>query len=100
MMLRERITRVYLWCEPVDMRKSFTGLIALTQHTLKESPFSGDLFVFINRDRSYIKALFWDRTGFCILAKKLEKSRVTLRGTGKRELSKELFLLLFDGINA
>lgn len=99
MLFGRPLQRVYLWCEPVDMRKSFAGLIALTRTHLHEYPMSGDVFVFLNRDRSYLKALFWDRSGFCILAKKLEKTRVTVRGSGKIELSKELFLLVFDGVN-
>jgi transposase len=93
------IGRIFLLCQAVDMRKSWNGLIALTEHELKEKPLSGDLFVFVSRNRRLIKALFWDRTGFCIISKKLERSQVRINGVGKKELSKELFLLLFDGIN-
>ncbi len=99
MIAGRKVNRIFLWGEPVDMRKSFSGLIALTQNSLEESPLSGDLFVFVSRNRSYLKALFWDRTGFCIIAKKLERNRVRIFIKGKKEISKELFLLLFDGVS-
>jgi transposase len=57
------------------MRKSFTGLYALTRQTLKRDPLSGDLYVFVNRRGDYLKCLYFDRTGFCIWAKRLERGR-------------------------
>jgi transposase len=74
------------------MRKSWNGLIALTEHKLKEKPLSGDFFVFVSRNRRLFKALFWDRTGFCIISKKLERSQVRINIVRK----KELFFLLQD----
>ncbi len=53
--------RMFLYGRPVDMRKSFTGLYALTKHALGENPLSGDLYAFINRRGNYLKALYWDR---------------------------------------
>ena len=66
-------TRVYLARDPVDMRKSFNGLIGLTESVLKQDPLSGHLFVFINRRRDRIKMLYWGRTGFCIWHQHLEE---------------------------
>ena len=67
--------RVHLYGQPVDMRKSFDGLYALTRHGLQQDPLSGHLFVFINRRATQMKVLYWDRTGFCIWAKRLESGR-------------------------
>ena len=50
--------RVFVHGRPVDMRKSFTGLIALTKHTLKQDPLSGHLFIYVNRRGDYLKALY------------------------------------------
>ncbi len=65
--------KVYLYREGVDMRKSFDGLAGLALEKLGKDPLAGDLFVFLNRRRSMIKMLFWDESGYCILAKRLEK---------------------------
>lgn len=67
--------RVHLYGQPVDMRKSFDGLSALTQHSLGEDPLSGALFVFINRRATQMKVLYFDRSGFCVWAKRLEAGR-------------------------
>jgi len=67
--------RVHLYGQPVDMRKSFDGLYALTRHGLRQDPLSGHLFVFINRRATQMKVLYWDRTGFCLWAKRLEAGR-------------------------
>jgi len=67
--------RVHLYGRPVDMRKSFDGLYALTRQGLGQDPLSGQLFAFINRRATQIKALYWDRTGFCVWTKRLEQGR-------------------------
>ena len=51
--------RAHLYGQPVDMRKSFDGLVALTQHGLQQNPLSGHLFVFINRRATQMKVLYW-----------------------------------------
>ena len=75
MFFPEGQVRVHLYGEPVDARKSFDGLHALTKHALGVDPLSGHLFVFINRRATHIKVLYWDRTGFCVWAKRLEQGR-------------------------
>ena len=93
------VRRILAWREPVDMRKSFDGLIALTKEVLHEDPLSGSLFVFFNRRRNYLKLLFWDRTGFCLFAKRLERGHFALPGSARRcELNEQTFSLLLDGI--
>jgi len=67
--------RVHLYGEPVDMRKSFNGLYALTRHGLGANPLSGELFVFISRRATQMKVLYFDRSGFCIWTKRLEAGR-------------------------
>lgn len=67
--------RVYMASEPVDMRKSFDGLSAATREVLQEDPMSGHLFVFVNRSSDIVKVLFWDRSGWCVIAKRLERGQ-------------------------
>lgn len=65
-------TRVFLFSEPVDMRKSFRGLCQLAESHLREDPASGHWFAFVNRRRDRIKLLGWDGQGFWIWYKRLE----------------------------
>lgn len=65
-------TRVFLFLEPVDMRKSFRGLCLLAESVLKQDPASGHWFAFINRRRDRLKLLGWDGQGFWIWYKRLE----------------------------
>jgi transposase len=65
--------RIYLYRSPCDMRKSFDGLCGLIRSELDADPLSGSLFVFVNRRRSMVKLLYWDRDGFMILYKRLER---------------------------
>lgn len=65
--------RILLARGATDMRKSFTGLITLTEAVLRQDPASRQLFVFINRRRDMMKILYWDGTGFCIWYKRLAR---------------------------
>ncbi len=65
--------RVYLAVGITDMRKSFTGLAGLAQQAIGQDPTSGHLFAFCNRRRNLVKVLFWDGSGFVLLAKRLER---------------------------
>jgi transposase len=65
--------RIYLARGATDMRKSIDGLSAATTQILELDPFSGHLFVFCNRRRDRIKILYWERSGFWLLHKRLEK---------------------------
>ena len=67
--------RVRLYGEPCDMRKSFDGLQALVRHGLAGDPTDGGLYVFINRRATQTRVLYFDRSGFCIWAKRLEAGR-------------------------
>jgi transposase len=68
-------TQVWLSCRPTDMRKGFDGLAAQVKNVLLADPFSGHLFVFRGKRGDYLKALYWDGSGLCLFAKRLERSR-------------------------
>ena len=94
MMALPQHTRVYLALGSTDMRKAINGLSILVEGTLSLDPFSGHLFVFCNKRRSTVKILYWQRNGFCLFQKRLEKERFQWPQTreqvmeiGLRELS-------------
>jgi transposase len=68
-------TKVFLACRPVDLRNGFDGLAAKVQQMIGADPFSGQLFLFRGKRGDYLKALYWDGTGLCLFAKRLEKGR-------------------------
>jgi len=93
--------KVYLALGHTDMRKSINGLSILVNEYMELNPFSGHLFVFCNRRQNMIKVLYWDRNGFCLWHKRLEKhffkwptSQSEIMVIGKRELS-----WLMDGLS-
>ena len=99
MHLAGEVTRILAYRRPVDMRNSFSGLVGLVKSALSEDPLSGTLYVFTNRRRTLVKGIFWDRTGFCLLAKRLERGHFVLPGDGDAfELNEQTFRLLLDGI--
>lgn len=92
--------RILAYRHPVDMRRSFNGLMGLVQARLREDVLSGSLYVFFNRRGNLLKLLYWDRTGFCLFAKRLEHSRFVLPGdSDTEELSPRAFELILDGIS-
>jgi transposase len=70
-----RRVAVYAYAVPTDMRNGFDGLCALVTQGLHRNPLSGDVFVFVSRNRVRAKILQWDGTGLCVYAKRLEKGR-------------------------
>jgi len=79
MFFPEDQVRVWLYTEPTDMRKSFAGLSAMVKEKLSENPLSGQIFVFINRKGNYLKALYFDRSGYALWAKRLEQGQFHYR---------------------
>lgn len=67
--------RVFLCCEPVDMRKSFNGLAGIVRNEFDDDPMNGHLFVFLGKQRDKVKILFWDRDGWALFYKRLERGR-------------------------
>ena len=91
--------RIYAYREPVDMRKSFDGLITVTRDMVRENPHSGAVFVFRNKRGNFLKALIWDRTGFVLYAKRLERGRFKMFFSSEKQLlNQEQLSFLLDGI--
>ena len=97
--------RVFLYRRPTDMRKSFHGLVALTESALKQDPLSGSLFVFLNRKRDRIKILYWGQTGFCIWYQQLQQGTYqlphekSLEEHDTLEVTRSQLSLILDGID-
>ena len=68
-------TKVYLACRPVSMRYGFDGLAAQVNQVLAADPFSGHLFLFRSKRADYLKILYYDGTGLCLFAKRLESGK-------------------------
>ena len=87
------------------MRKSFNGLVALTESALKQDPLSGSFFVFVNRRRDRIKILYWGQTGFCIWYQQLQKGTYQLPDPESLdqqdvlEVTRSELSLILDGID-
>ncbi len=75
MFFAEAQIRVHLYGQPTDMRKSYDGLQALARHAMGRDPLDGALYIFVNRRGSQIKCLYFDRSGFCIWGKRLERGK-------------------------
>ena len=86
--------RVFVAAAPVDLRKSFDTLAGCTEQLLQQDPYSGHLFVFRNRRGDRVKILYWDRTGFCLWYKRLEKGRFQLPSIGAEGVEVEMAKLL------
>jgi transposase len=95
---------VYVAAEPTDLRKSFDGLSAQVAARFGADPHSGHLFVFRNRRGDQIRVLFWDRTGFVIVGKKLAQGRFHLArevpsGATHIEVEAAELSLMLEGID-
>jgi len=94
--------QVYVYLHPVDFRKSINGLSALVELELELDPFMPALFVFGNRQRDKVKVLYWERNGFVLWYKRLEKQRFcwpSAQASPVRELSAQLLSWLLDGVD-
>lgn len=69
------VNEIYLYRDTVDFRKAINGLALMVEQQMQLSPFTDALFVFCNKSRDKIKVLYWDKTGFCLWYKRLEKDR-------------------------
>lgn len=75
MILLPRAVRIYVASYPVNLRKSFDGLMNEVRSVLGHNPLSGHVFVFLNRRKTMVKLLLWTRGGFTIVSKRLERGR-------------------------
>lgn len=96
--------RIHLAIEPHDMRKSFKGLAAIASVLMERGLENGALFVLTNKRRNRLKILYYDRTGVCVLTKRLEKGTFSWPLAAKASatavsLAPEALQLLLDGID-
>lgn len=67
--------QVYLCAAPIDFRNQMRGLIKLTQYVIKQNPYNGAYFVFVNRKKTSVKILHYDGIGYWTHQKKLSKGK-------------------------
>jgi transposase len=91
---------IWLCTQPVDMRKSFDGLMGLIANQLRDNPSSKQFYVFINRRKTHIKIFYFDGSGYCIWCKRLEQGQFNRTSSSEpKQLLDWLSLrLLLDGI--
>lgn len=101
MFLPEDRLQIWLCTQPTDMRKSYDSLATLARNQLGEDPLSGALFIFVNRRRTQLKCLYFDRTGYCIWSKRLEAGQfqVDWDSTGKRTIDLMTLRLVLEGLS-
>jgi transposase len=83
------------------LRKAVNGLAAMVEQQMAGEPFSGNVYLFCNRERRLLKAVWWDRNGFWLSQKRLEKDKYPWPQTGEaaQELSGEELSMLLEGID-
>lgn len=93
--------RVFVATGPVDLRKSFDTLAGVVRAQFGRDPLDGHVFVFVGRERTSVKLLWWDRTGYAILHKRLAVGRFSRPGgtAASVELEWPDVLLLLEGID-
>ena len=93
--------RIFVRPGITDMRKQINGLAVIAEAVMNQRPFSGNLFLFCGRSRSVMKVLYWDRNGFCLWMKRLEKDRFPWPSDDgeAREIDRDQILLLLRGID-
>ena len=95
--------RYFLYREPTDMRKGFDSLSGLVRSAMDSDPLSGDVFIFINRRRNQMKLLVWDRTGFVLFHKRLERGTFELpairESSASVKLGWEELVMILEGVS-
>lgn len=94
-------SKIWLHPEPIDFRKQIDGLVLIVADHLKLDPVSGQIFLFRNRNRDKLKALYWEHNGFWLLYRRLEKGRFKFPKVTPPviELSKDQLSWLLSGLN-
>jgi transposase len=92
--------RYYLYSGITDIRKSFDGLSGLLINEMKGQLLSGDVFIFLNRRRNMVKLLVWDRSGFVIYYKRLEKGtfEIPLSEGASAQIEWSQLIMILEGI--
>lgn len=94
-------TRIYLRCGPTDLRKSFDGLTRIVEEDLGRDILDGELVFFCNRGRNRVKGVYWDGSGLCLFAKRLEDGRFAWPQSAEaaREITPAELTMLLEGID-
>ena len=94
-------TEIYIQPGSTDLRKQINGLSIIVQEEMIKDPFSKTLFLFCNKNRKLLKLIYWDRNGFCLWLKRLEKDKFPWPKDKKeaQSISLEEFKLLLNGID-
>jgi transposase len=90
--------RIFLFQNPIDMRKGIESLSVLVEENFAGELLSGAYFVFINRVKDRMKVLYWDSDGFAIWWKRLEKGSFRLLGIDSALIDRKEFFMLLEGI--
>lgn len=92
--------KIWLYSTPTDMRKSIDGLSVIVADQLGKNPCGPEVFVFYNRGLDKLKVLYWDKNGFCLWYKRLEKGRffIPTMQDAAYELTNEQLRWLLDGL--
>ena len=93
--------RIFIRPGTTDLRRAANGLAILVEQEMNGEPFSGNVYLFCNKDRKLLKAVWWDKTGFWLSQKRLEKEKYPWPETQEavRELSSEELSMLLKGID-
>jgi transposase len=93
--------RIFLRPGHTDLRKAVNGLTGIIEGQMNGEVFSGDVYLFCNRERKLLKAVYWDKTGFWLSQKRLEKEKFPWPQTSEsvQELQKEEVMMLLKGID-
>lgn len=94
--------RIFAATVPIDFRKSHDGLYAIVRHQFDNDPFDGSVFVFFNRRADRVKILVWDRNGFWLFYKRLEKGTfraIDRRGGARVEITRAELSMILEGID-
>jgi transposase len=89
-----------LCCSAIDIRNGFDGLAGIVRNHLKKDPVSGDVFIFLDKNRTHIKLLYWDGDGFALFCKRLERGRYALSACEpSKQIRREELLMLLEGLS-
>lgn len=102
MLTMSHITRIYLCARATDMRNGADGLSGLVQSYMGQDPLTGNLFVFKNRRGNKLKVLYWDRTGYAIWSKHLQRGTFHLPIVGdgnSAEIDAATLTMILEGID-
>jgi transposase len=94
-------TRIFIRLGKTDLRKGTNGLLEIIQEVMKSDPFSESVFLFCNKNRKLLKSIWWDKTGFWLSQKRLEKAHFPwpTNAEGAQEITTEELKMLLAGID-